>query len=74
MGGEAGLVERLDFCGGNLCLDALQVDFAVTRDADHESLALAVGHVQGQNHVLQRVARRPRAVGAGMMGIEVLNE
>jgi len=51
-------------------LESLDVDLPVPRQTDHQGLPLAVGVLQQEDHVLERVGPRPRPVGAGHLGVE----
>ncbi len=59
MGGEVGRLEQADHRGVHGCLDPLQVDLAVARNADDEHLGFGPGPGHRENNVLQRVRRRP---------------
>ena len=57
-------------------LEALHVDVAVAGDADGQRLARAVGVLQHHDDVLQRVRRRPLAVGEAQVvaGVQQVDE
>ena len=71
VGGEVGLAERLRLGRVHRGLEPLHVDVAVARHADGQRLDRAVGVAQLDDHVLQRVGRRPLAVGAAQVGAGV---
>ena len=66
---------RLDLGGRERHLDALVVDIAVAREADHDDLARAIEVREGEHDVLQRVRRRPAALRcAGDRFVRVVHE
>ena len=71
VGGEVGLLEALDLCWADLCLQPFRVDVAVAGHSDRQWLGGAVGVAQLDDHVLHRVGRSPWALGAGELGVGV---
>ena len=72
--GELGLVHGLDLDRLELALEALLVDVAVAGHADREGFAGAVGVLEHDQHVLERVAGRPGTVVARVGLVEVGDE
>ena len=71
VGGDLGLVHRLDLDRLELTLEPLLVDLAVAGQADRERLTRAVGVLEHDEHVLERVAGGPGTVVAGVLLVEV---
>ena len=76
MGGEVGVRERLGLRRQDLGVESLQVDVPVAGHADGQRFAAAVGVAQHDEDVLQRVGRRPLAVGAAQIlaGVQQVDE
>ena len=74
MRGKVVLIEGCDLGRSHRGLQSLHIDVAITGHTDRERFGAAVGLVQHDDHVLQRVGGGPFSVVAWQVGVEMVDQ